>query len=781
LEKTELEKFYESVLQEIKATQISDEEGGSLEQIFTQYAVDLLAEADQTEDVFVAYDEKALGTRNQHKINAYSISGNYETLYLFNTIFNATDEITRVTASDIDTASKRIVNFFKKCVTKNYVNEIEESSPIFQFALTLSDSADLKDNLIRINAVIITNGFYQGSFPNNISIDGYQVYFRVLDIEYFHNLTKTPHVPIEINFIKEGYNVPCIISPASNNEYQTYLAIFPGTVLATIYEEHGSWLLQQNVRSFLQFTGKINKGIRNTINQEPHMFLAYNNGITATADSIDIETDESGCGAKISKVTDFQIVNGGQTTASIYHTWKKDNADISDIYVQIKLSVIKNKNKFSDIVSRISEYANTQNKVSFADLSSNKPFHIQMEQLSRTMFTPITDTNNIQTKWFYERARGQFKNARLKDGTSKAKQKAFDLKHPKNQMFTKEELSKYVNSYHEITKGSKILIGPHLVVRGNQKNYIEFMKNLPLESPDSNYYEDTISKAIIFKNCEKIYGVKPYSIGDMRYVTVPYTITWLNCHTNDKLDLYKIWKNQTVSDNLKTKLKEIMINIESLIKETAPGSLYGEWAKKEECWNIVKERDFGIDLSSIDNDLISKNSFRRILKTRQDILNDLEQQELDSLKAIPPKVWSDIETWGRESKEINDIQLDVAFTIKSKLLKKIELSAHEIKIGIDIINIVTIKNPEILFSDEIIEENMPEEIALVDDSNEVNIDIELLKKMVRWDRINKRLKEYEFRFLVGLCDGRKPLNERNKQIASWNLKKIIQYGFKIED
>ena len=168
-------------------------------------------------------------------------------------------------------------------------------------------------------------------------------------------------------------------------------------------------------------------------------------------------------------------MNGGQTTASIYHTLKKDKADISGIFVQVKLSVVKNRNNFSDIVSRISEYANTQNKVSVSDLSSNRPYHIELEKLSRNIFAQPIMGQTGQTKWFYERARGQYKNARNKEGFTKTRQKAFDFKNPTSQMFTKEDLAKYVNAYQEIFDGKKLVIGPHTVVKGSQKNYAQFI------------------------------------------------------------------------------------------------------------------------------------------------------------------------------------------------------------------------------------------------------------------------------------------------------------------
>ncbi|HPM35665.1 MAG TPA: AIPR family protein, partial [Spirochaetota bacterium] len=396
------------------------------------------------------------------------------------TIFNGTDEINTVSKAETDKAAKRITSFFRNAIYKDYVNEVEESSEIFQLAHTLTESQELKDTLVRVNAIILTDGIYSGESPVSQTIHGYPIFYRVVDLNYLYNISEKSHIPIEIDFKSEGYRIPCIPSPTINDEYQSYLAIIPGNALVTIYERFGSRLLEQNVRSFLQFTGKVNAGIRKTIIGEPHMFLAFNNGIAATADAVDIEKSEKGDGLYIAKVKDLQIVNGGQTTASIYHTWKKDKKDVSGIQVQVKLSVIKNKEKFSSIVSQISEYANTQNKVSVSDLSSNRPYHIELEKLSRNIWAPPAEGQSVQTRWFYERARGQYKNARLKEGFTKAKQKAFDLKNPKPQLFTKEDLAKYVNSYEELVDGKKLLIGPHFVVRGNQKNYVQFMNyNVP--------------------------------------------------------------------------------------------------------------------------------------------------------------------------------------------------------------------------------------------------------------------------------------------------------------
>lgn len=769
-ENTEINRFYSNLKQDIQATQLSAEEGGSTEQIFTQLAVDLLSIAGETDNVRLAYDKKGIGTKTQHQINAYSISDNYETLDLFVTVLKSTDHPERITKAEVDTAQKRILNFFRKAIYKDYVNEIEESSDIFQLANELASSEELRNNLVRVNTIIVTDGFYPNELSKVDSISGYSIYPRIVDINYLYNITEKSHIPIEINFKSEGFIIPCIESPSANSGYKSYLAIIPGNALATIYERFGSRLLEQNVRSFLQFSGKINKGIRNTILNEPHMFLAFNNGIAATAESIELENAENGL--VITKTNDLQIVNGGQTTASIYHTFKKDKADLSDIYVQVKLSVIENKEEYGDIVSRIAEYANTQNRVSVADLSSNLPYHVHFEKLSRTIITPHSDTKPTQTKWFYERARGQYRNARNREGFTKARRKAFDIKHPRSQMFTKEKLAKYINAYQEVYKGTKLVVAPHFVVK-NVKNYSQFiLYNTKGKIENNNiYFEDTVAKAILYQTCEKLYGVKPNSIGGLRFIVVPYAITYFGLKTDYKLDLYKIWKNQTLSDNLSALLYDLMVQLDDFLVKNSPESLIEMWARKESCWELVREQDFKLDYNSIKEDFVDEN--KEIARKRMSSDESIEKERennIEKLKAIPIDKWKEIEVWGEQTAFLSAYLRNIAYTIAGRIRNNRNFSDSEISNGLKIIDIIIDKEPEMLFD---IEEEGEIQLNL---TNQVTID--LIKKVVEWDRRRRRLKDYEFRFMLDLAENKKELTARNKKLALINIEKVKKYGFR---
>ena len=422
----ELSKFYADLQEDIKSTLITEEEGTNPEQIFTDKALSLLADAGETENYRICFDEKISKRGIEHKINGYSLYENYETLDLFVTIYNSDLAIQNITKGDAEKTIDRAVKFFRNSIYKDYVNEIEESSQIFDIAQTLANAPEVKEYLTRVNVFLITNGEIKTDLKTTDKISGYSIFYRIIDINYLFNLSDKSRVPIEINFEKLGYKVPCIVNETENSDYQSWLAIIPGIALADIYEQFGARLLEQNVRSFLQFTGKINKGIRKTILEEQHMFMAFNNGIAATAEEVTITNLPDNQGRAIAQVKDFQIVNGGQTTASIYHTWKKDKVDISNVFVPVKLTIVKSRENFSEIVGRIAEYANTQNKVSISDLSSNRENHVQLEKLSRAIWAKPNLGESIQTRWFYERSRGQYKNELIRFGITPSKKKQFE-------------------------------------------------------------------------------------------------------------------------------------------------------------------------------------------------------------------------------------------------------------------------------------------------------------------------------------------------------------------
>ena len=784
----EICKFYKSLVQEVVTRQIANEEGDNQEQTFTRYCLELLSEAGETENSDVAFYERDLGTPNQQKINGYAIADNYETVDLFLSIYEGAEESVTILKRDIENAAKRLTNFFRNAIYSDFGNEIEESSSIFEFVNTLGNYKELRDSLVRVNAFILTNGTYKGEIPASKDISGYKIYYRIVDINYLYQISEQSHAPIFIDFKEEGWDVPCLHATSSNPDYEAYVAILPGKCLSSLYERYGGRLLEQNVRSFLQFTGKINKGIRETIKEKPHMFLAYNNGIAATADAMELDEE----GRNIKSISNLQIVNGGQTTASIYHTEKKDKADISDIFVQVKFSIVKKKDDYANIVSAISKYANTQNKVNNADFSANNPILVELEKVSRYVMTPITPERSMQTYWFFERARSQYKNIRQKEGFTKSRQKAFDLKYPENQMFTKVELAKYINCYEEVYEGSKLVIAPHIVVRGAEKNYAQFVaKNLPSNAKKVTnvYFEDTIAKAILFKTADQLYGTKRTgnNIGELKSVVVPYTIGLLNHLTSGRIDLYKIWKNQKVSDALSNLIYSLMVQVNPFIMNISPSNNYLEWAKKEECWLAIRNnKKWEYDLDTIEDDLIDPNHpvVRKV--TVNTVVDDKAEHDLKVVKSIPYKLWLKFADWGAESGELSLNLQSKAKEIAHDLKYNHKLTSATVARGMIIFDRVCEENYEILEEIDALRDEEQKENELKEKErstvksinvNEIDIDIELIKRMVEWDRKNRVLDSWKFKIMQDVVIGLKPLTEKLKWGFRLNLKTLLMRGF----
>ncbi|MBE05241.1 MAG: hypothetical protein CMD67_08985 [Gammaproteobacteria bacterium] len=398
----------------------------------------------------------------------------------------------------------------------------------------------------------------------------------------------------------------------------------PADLLAEIYSEYGARLLEQNVRTYLQARGKVNKGIQNTLKAEPEMFFAYNNGLTATASGVRIVKGEGDTDA-ISLIKNLQIVNGGQTTASMLYARDKDKVDLSKVFIQVKLSVIS-EDRVDEVVPKISRFANTQNRVSEADFFSNHPFHIRIEEFSRRISAPPKDGQFAQSKWFYERARGQYKDGQAY--LSEAKRKQFLTEYPRQQMFTKTDLAKY-----EISFSGR----PHIVSAGAQKNFISFAIDTAKiwEGDNTNFneqwYKNVVAKAIIFKEVDKMVRDAKWYQGGYKANIVTYSLAWLSIYLKESkksgIDFTTVWNAQTMSSELKSCFEKITEAISQKIQET-PDNVKNvtEWCKKQACWASTKSLCISLPPDWIDsickpNELIKeeKQGSKKIQKVDNEV------------------------------------------------------------------------------------------------------------------------------------------------------------------
>ncbi len=647
----EIEEFYDDFIQQIYTS--ADVGEDFKESQFFDKSMEYILDDGTVEDyTYLPY--KKIGM----KIDGYEFIEDREVLNLFVCDFEDDYELKTLTKSDIELNIKRLTKFFNQSTEKKFYDDLEETSPGYAAAYFLYHN---QNRFKSINIILISNKQLSKSVKKLPAeqIKDYKVTYDIWEIKRFFEIetSKNKKETLIIDFRNEFYTtIPALPAHIPTSPYHSYLCVMDGDILAKLYEKYGARLLEANVRSFLQLRGNVNKGIRKTINEDPSMFFAYNNGITATAEDIEITSDN-----KIISLKNFQIVNGGQTTASLFNTKKKDNVSLKDIFVQMKLTII-NDDKVNEVIPNISRFANTQNKVNEADFFSNDVFHIRMEEKSRRIWAPAQEGKLKKTKWFYERARGQYQEVQSK--LTPLKQKEFKEINLKPQMFSKTDLAKFLMVWEN---------KPHIVSLGAQKNFKEFGNIIvPLWNKNDKEFNDmyfmhTIAKIIIFKTCDKIVFKEPW-YGGYKANIVAYTlstISYLLAKEKLSIDYSKIWKLQNIEPYFEEEIKIIGEYINNHIANT-PESFtnISEWCKKEICWTKLK------DIINNTEDLTLSDEFKENMITREDLNYenkeakkeqkiDNEMELLKKLYKFTPQNWKDIVEWGESNNQL--IQEEIKF------------------------------------------------------------------------------------------------------------------------
>ena len=652
-----MEEFYNDLMQQIYVSADTSEDF-KVSQFFDKAMEYLLDDGTLEDYTYLPYQKSGM------KIDGYELIEDREILNLLLCDFNDDHEIQTLQRADIDLNVKRLAKFVTESIQKQYYNSLEETSPGYAISYFLHTN---QNRYKSINVILISNKKLSSRVKElpSVQIDNYKVTYDIWDINRFYeieiskNKKETLIIDLESEF---NTCIPALEAHLSTSPYPSYLCVISGETLALLYEKYGAKLLESNVRSFLQFRANINKGIRKTINEEPGMFFAYNNGLTATAEAVETNSDK-----QITKITNFQIVNGGQTTASLFNTKKTDKVDLNDIFVQMKLTVI-NDDRVNDVVPNISKYANTQNKVSDADFFSNDIYHIRMEEKSRRIWAPAKEGELKGTKWFYERARGQYLEIQSK--MTESKKKEYKAINPTQQVFSKTDLAKYLMVWEN---------KPQLVSRGAQKNFTEFGNiivprwNKGDKEFNDVYFMHAIAKIIIFKACDNIIFKQSW-YGGYKANIVAYTlstISYLLEKLNMSIDYSQIWKKQDVEPYFEEELKTVSLFINNYITKTPENfTNISEWCKRDLCWTKLKEI-----LDNTEN-LVLSETFLNNMITAEDIKYennegkkeqkiDNEMELLKKIFKITPDAWSEMIKWGNENNILSPEQIQFLNLIPS--------------------------------------------------------------------------------------------------------------------
>ncbi len=627
-----LEQFAYDLHQEVLVKCADDTDPELREDGFTEAVLDLLVEHNEADSADVCYwNAKSHGRAPAAKVNAWALSGDGATLDLFVVLYQGGGVPEPVTKADVEQHYKQARGFLRRALD-GFHTEMEESSDAFH---AMQQIHGARENMTTVRLFFLTDGVVKSAKVEEEQISGYELRYVFWDIKKLSRLRVGERETIELNFVKNyGGAVPALLIADATGEYRTFLAFLSAPTLARIYGEHGQRLLERNVRAFLQAKGKVNKGLQQTLREEPHRFLAYNNGLCCTAAEVDLESGKDGH-VRVKRVRDFQIVNGGQTTASIYHAMKKEKVDVSRVVVQVKLTVLNDPARVADIVPLISKYANSQNKVNAADFSANGPFHNQLEALSRSMWAPPRSGLERGTQWYYERARGSYMDDKAQQGTP-AKIRQWAAERPPEQKFTKTDLAKYEHMWLGL---------PHLVCRGAEKNFIEFAQRQEEEGAPlviGNYFQHLVAKAVLWRAAEKLFTT--LELPQFRAQAVAYALSWLAAKSGRRIDLARIWTEQRVPPGLCDAIPAVLKEARAHLLRQVGNP--GESAKRPECWEAF--RGLGINLNGAWERELSDTPFLPPCtetdlfageweKLRKHFINDT--RTIEELEAFTGKSW----------------------------------------------------------------------------------------------------------------------------------------------
>lgn len=571
----ELSDFLRETQAEVRS-QMSD---GSpfAELVFSEVVMQHMAEIGMTFEPVVCHHSGRVGNAILH-LSGYAMSDDADQLDLFVSLYEGVDEPTPVADSETKTAAEQCLRFLARCAEGRMAALLDESSDVRSLALTIQENYPKFD---QVRVYVLTDRVAKAKSFKPRELSGKTVKLEVMDIERLHRHWSEgkPRDELVVDFGEvSGGPLPCVFVPGQTTDYDYALTAIPGEALRFVYEKFGARLLEANVRSFLSVTGKVNQGIRDTLRGDPERFMAYNNGIVLVADEMKLDRTPDGAPG-ILWLKGMQIVNGGQTTASLYFTKKKfPDLDLAHVRVPAKIIVMRVQDPAMEeaLVSDISRFANTQNSVRQSDLSANKPFHVEVEKLSLTVYCP-----DGVGRWFYERAAGSYNTMLVRDGTTPAKLRQIKDAIPSTRKITKTDLAKYINAWE-----SK----PDLVSLGSQKNFERFMATLAgadgetVALPDAAEYKQMVAKAIVFKAAQKL--VRPMFQAFQANVTA-YVVAVLAAKLGKRIELERIWSNQDVSPELRSQIARWAKEVNEVLHRTAVGRMVSEWAKKPECREAI--------------------------------------------------------------------------------------------------------------------------------------------------------------------------------------------------
>lgn len=581
----------------------ADLNGNDVDDQFLQFSLGLLEDMGWLMNPY-PFPCNMHGSKNHSlAFDAYAYDDADSSIVLLISEFHNTRDKVTLTRTRIDELYNKMRYFIEEAYDGDIKKFCDDSDPIIGLAKEFKKKigvGKINTEVLKFKFYIVTNAILSGQVKNIKEEELYDrpVELVLWDLERFYNAQlSSANEVINITCEKYGFEgVQCLKANLPiENHYDSYMAIVPGKFLADLYLDYGSRLLEGNVRSFLSINKKVNKKIRETIiGAHPENFFTYNNGIAVVARSIVLSPDKK----RIIAFNDFQIINGGQTTASLASAVIRKEVsleNLSKIFVPMKLTVMnitedmtqEEEDEYNKVTQAISKSANSQTAVADADFFSNDPFHVIMERLSITHKAPPVNGEPYQKIWYYERSKGKWAQEMMKMKDSEREK--YKARSPKDHVITKEKLAKCLNC---------VYIKPHIVCAGNAYNIKDFattiteMYEKSKESINEVFFEQSVAAVILFDTVDKMVNKAGwYTKGGNKAQIVPYTISKIKAslpHGKD-IDWKLIWKKQMLYPELVHQIEIVAPLANEFFNNENGGVIVREFAKKIQTWVKFKE------------------------------------------------------------------------------------------------------------------------------------------------------------------------------------------------
>jgi len=618
---------------------------------FFEYAHEMLGEAGILDNIeYCPYVNSRLGI----KIDGYSWN---ELEKIINIICidytNERDDVQTLKNEDIKKAGERVTRFIERIGDEKFYDSLATTDPGKE---ALDIISEFIGEAIKFRVVLMTDKTLSTRVKKIeiAAINGLKTDLEIWDLDRLKLLdsSDSEFEEFNVNLTQWGDGIKVLPANASSDGVSTYLGVIPGQLLSDIYNEFGQRLLESNVRTFLDFKGGTNKGMRKSLVQEPENFFAYNNGITVTASNIKSKIDKGQL--FVTEIDNMQIVNGGQTTAAIYFSPRDKGSikginqekyfkdiDLSKVFVQMKLTVIEDKQISNEMKQSIAEFSNTQNSIQQSDLQSNHPFHLKIEARSRSQLVPAAESG-IPTKWFYERARGQYNTKKRALAGSQIKK--FETEYPKSQVFLKTDMAKYENTWR---------MRPHIVKKGAQANLkilgseiiSEFDRNP--DNFDAVFYKDLVAKMILFRHADSAIQSSSWYQENrgLKAETVTYTLALIRhaiIAANMDINLDLIYQNQALSLSLlslvTTTAKKVKESIENpLFREGVANQ--SEFCKSEKGWKKIQNLEVDLSILATDDTINQSQKTERKKEEKQVIAASKAISFIEQVMGVSETEW----------------------------------------------------------------------------------------------------------------------------------------------